>query len=449
MRKNVAIFVLTIITLIALVWGYYQYIEKNDFHTYLDIQFQRKFFDLIGHVENLQVDLAKAMVSGNNQDMIKFLNSAVKHSYLAQEKLTQLPFNHARIRNTERFLSQIGDYSTAMINRSIRGYTLGKEESETMLELHKFANFLSKQLIGLQEQIVKDGINFGDLRREGDNRLELVDEHMKNLNIANIEERMQEYPELIYDGPFSEHLKDVKSRLKGRKIDENEAIEIAMSILENQEISSIKVLSEINNTAIEGFYLVGELYDENAPHEVSFAISKIGGKMIWYLNNREISEIKLEKDEAVHMASEFLENKGLKNMAPTYILSYDGQTVINFAYEKNKVIIYPDLIKVKIALDNGEVIGFEAEGFLLNHYERHILEPELSEEEAKERLSGTAEVLNARLAIIPTAGNEEILCYEFKIKFGEDNYLVYINANTGTQEKILLMIQEEGGTLVM
>lgn len=42
-----------------------------------------------------------------------------------------------------------------------------------------------------------------------------------------------------------------------------------------------------------------------------------------------------------------------------------------------------------------------------------------------------------------------MLCYEFKVKFGEDNYLVYINVMTGKQEKILLMIQQEDGTLVM
>ncbi len=131
------------------------------------------------------------------------------------------------------------------------------------------------------------------------------------------------------------------------------------------------------------------------------------------------------------------------------MMAYEGQAVINFAYEQDGVIIYPDLIKVKIALDNGEVIGFEAEGFLINHHKRNIPKPKLSEEEARERLSETAKVERGRLAIIPTAGNEEVLCYEFKVKFGKDNYLIYINANTGKQEKILLMIQQEDGTLVM
>jgi len=116
-----------------------------------------------------------------------------------------------------------------------------------MLELHKFANFLLKQLIELQQQVVKGGVNFGDLRREGNNRLELVDRHMKDMNLINIEEGMQEYPELIYDGPFSAHLKDIKPRIKGKEIDENEAIKIAMSILKEQDIRSIKVLSEIHN----------------------------------------------------------------------------------------------------------------------------------------------------------------------------------------------------------
>ncbi|GAB6086777.1 germination protein YpeB [Alkaliphilus crotonatoxidans] len=449
MRRYILPIILAIALVITGVWGYYQYNERNDYHTYLDIQFQRQFYDLIGHVENVQVDLAKAMVSGSNQDMVKFLNDTIQQSYMAQEKLTQLPFYHGAIRQTEKFLSQLGDYCTAMVNKTLEGIVLEAEELNTLQELHSYANFLSQELVGLQQEVVKGGVNFGDLRREGNENLELVNDKMKDLNLINIEERMQDYPELIYDGPFSEHIKDIQAKLEGEPIDERKAIQILESEFKDQGISNARVVGKIENSNINGYYLKADKNGSNNGQEVSAAISQIGGKVIWYLNPRAIGESKLSKEEAFDRAQKFLANKGYESMTPTYSMAAEGEIVINFAYEEDDVIIYTDLIKVKVALDNGEIIGFESEGFLINHHEREIPAPKISEEAARERLSSGVKLENSRLAIIPIAGRKESLCYEFKVKFGEDDYLIYIDAADGQQRAVLLMIEQEDGTLVI
>jgi len=59
-------------------------------------------------------------------------------------------------------------------------------------------------------------------------------------------------------------------------------------------------------------------------------------------------------------------------MVDTYYLKEDSTATINYAYKQDNVIIYPDLIKVKIALDNGEIIGIESKGYLTSHTVRAI-----------------------------------------------------------------------------
>ena len=55
-----------------------------------------------------------------------------------------------------------------------------------------------------------------------------------------------------------------------------------------------------------------------------------------------------------------------------------------------------------------------------------------------------------RLAVIPTPGLDELLCYEFLCKGdGEDQVLVYVNAATGMEEQIFLRLQGDGGVLVI
>ena len=105
------------------------------------------------------------------------------------------------------------------------------------------------------------------------------------------------------------------------------------------------------------------------------------------------------------------------------------------------------MIKVKIALDNGEILGMETSGYLNNHTERTIEEPTISMDEAKSKLNKNLEITSEGLAIIPTEWRTEIFCYEFKGKVDNTDFLVYINAKTGKEENILVIIDTPDGIL--
>ena len=113
------------------------------------------------------------------------------------------------------------------------------------------------------------------------------------------------------------------------------------------------------------------------------------------------------------------------------------------------LIVYPDLIKVRIALDNGEVLGIEATGYLNSHTERTYTEPKISIEQARSTLNEKIEILSENMAIIPTEWKTEIPCYEFKGKVDEKEFLVYINVETGKEEDILVILETPGGTLTI
>ena len=134
-------------------------------------------------------------------------------------------------------------------------------------------------------------------------------------------------------------------------------------------------------------------------------------------------------------------------MKPTYYLKQGGTVTINYAYLQDNVTIYPDLIKVKIALDNGEVLGMETTGYLNNHTQRTIETPSISLEKAKASLNKKLSIISEDLAIIPTEWNTEIFCYEFKGRVDDTDFLVYVNAQTGKEENILVIIDTPDGIL--
>ena len=236
--------------------------------------------------------------------------------------------------------------------------------------------------------------------------------------------------------------------LTGENIEEEQAKQKAKEFIGEEKIEEITSngLIENGNIAVYDFYIK---LKENKENQMHISISQKGGHVVLMNYNREIDAEILSQEEANQKGIEFLNAKGFQNMKETYYLKQDGIVTINYAYKQNDIIMYPDLIKLKIALDNGEVLGIETSGYLNSHKERSLEEPKITIEKAKENLNENLEILGEGLAVIPTEWKTEILCYEFKGKVDNTEFLVYINAENGREENILVIINTPNGTLTM
>ena len=122
---------------------------------------------------------------------------------------------------------------------------------------------------------------------------------------------------------------------------------------------------------------------------------------------------------------------------------------INYAAVQDGVLLYPDLIKVKVAMDNGDICSVECSGYIYNHETRENLTVSIGETETKAKINKDVEIKNIRLAIIPKESKEEVLTYEIKGKIDNHDVLIYINANNGKEENVLLILETPGGILTM
>ena len=135
-------------------------------------------------------------------------------------------------------------------------------------------------------------------------------------------------------------------------------------------------------------------------------------------------------------------------MRESYYFTDDGICTINFAATQNGYILYPDLIKVSVSLENGEIMAFDASGYISNHYERKIESPKITENEAKSKLNDELTVIDVQLCVIPTEWKTEKYCYEIHCKTdNEQEILVYIDSFTGEEDNILILLYSDGGVL--
>ena len=193
--------------------------------------------------------------------------------------------------------------------------------------------------------------------------------------------------------------------------------------------------------------------EKDEDNRTTISITQKGGHVVFMNYNRTVEAETISQERANEIGKEFLAQKGYPNMKATYYLKQEGIVTINYAYEQQTqngtVVMYPDLIKLKIALDTGEVIGIETTGYLNNHTERSLADIKISKEQAKQNLNSSLEITAESLAVIPTEFQTEIFCWEFKGKVDDTEFLVYINCETGKEEDILVIKDTPNGTLTM
>lgn len=81
-------------------------------------------------------------------------------------------------------------------------------------------------------------------------------------------------------------------------------------------------------------------------------------------------------------------------MQSSYYEKSGGIATINFAYVQDNVTCYSDLVKVRVALDTGEIVGLETNGYIMNHAEENLSAPALSVDDAKSKISTGLDISN-------------------------------------------------------
>ncbi|WP_051273397.1 germination protein YpeB [Desulfotruncus alcoholivorax] len=435
-------------------WGYQQNQTKKMLQTALANNYQRAFYNAAYHVQNTEVLLGKSLVSAGVANNQRLFDQIWTESNQAMDNLTQLPVGDELLGRTVKFITQLGDYSRMLSQQVAGGKPVSPDQLGTLNNLYNQVSSLNKELGTIHAGIMDGKYTFSDLAVNGSRRLAREGSKLAGPNFQAIDRQMYGYPTLIYDGPFSDHLERAGARgVTGQEVNRDRARTIALNHYDNKggenPIAQVTGTVESNIPA----YRVEIARRKNgkvAGEPVVVDVSKKGGHLIWMLNPRSINNSSWTITKARSRAQSYLESHGYKNFKPSYYQTNDNAVTFNFALNQGGVIIYPDLVKVTVALDNGQVVGMDARGYLTSHYNRRLPRPKLNEMQARKLVSGSLKVEGSgRLALIPLDANREKLTWEFKGTLGGDSYLVYINAIDGKEEKVLRLLDTNNGLLTM
>ena len=443
MKKSYYI-ILTILLLLCFGFGFWGYSVNAENSTVEENKYNYSFSEVVNYVNNIENYLAKAMISKSSTHSSETLSKIWADSNLAIVYFENIPFVDEGTNKSIKFLNQVSDYAYTLSKKTIKGEELSEEDFENLKTLYNYCTSLKDVLNELSTELNNGTISWEDLNEQTD--WVFVEEDVTVF--SSIESNFDDYEGLIYDGAYSDFVtKSEKIGLTGDEIDEETAKTKIEEFFADKEIQEITSNGEVNGNEIEAYSFT---LKTNKSNEIYVDISKKGGWFINVICDKEVGEPSISEEEAVELGKQYLDKMGYLNMKETYYTIIENIVTINYAYTQNDIIMYPDLIKVKIALNDGEILGMEATGYLNNHVDRGDLSPRISVDEARENLNKNLEILSEGLAVIPKENTEEeVFCYEFKGRVEGKEFLVYINAETGEEEEILVILEKAEGVLTI
>ncbi len=435
--KNKTIWVLSALCLALFILTAMNSAKMKSLERETEVQRQKYLSELCENLDSMTVSLSKSLCTSTAEMFHKNGNDLARQAAVAKVSLSGITDETIITDEIYKFLSQAGDYALYLSQKE--RFSLSEKEREKLKALYDYSKHLSDSFEQISSDYYSGRVAF---TKKVNNLLSSAENEGISFSdsFTDIQQTMGDYPTLLYDGPFADAV--INKKPLGLTAEEITADEARKKTAEYLECEAGGLKKEADTEGTIDLYCFS--YGDR-----TVGITKKGGMLCYMTDPVYVGEVAISTDEAVKRGKEYLKRTGFpESMRQSYYSTYDGICTVNYAYEKDGIICYSDLVKVSVSLETGKAVAFDSRGYLMNHAERQTANNILSREKCRKILSPFLSVMSSKLAFIPLETGKEALCYEFHCKDREgQEVLVYINAENGKEENILLLLYSDDGVL--
>ena len=179
--------------------------------------------------------------------------------------------------------------------------------------------------------------------------------------------------------------------------------------------------------------------------QLNVDVTAQGGRILWMMPETAAFTQNLTLQQCIDAAADFLRRRGFGDAtAVTQQIYADGLCVITFAPLDGNIALYPDILRLQVRMDTGDIVGFEAHEYWQNHTDRSLPAPTLTETSARALLPDRLDANKGQLCLIPR-GSTERLCWEYAVTYNHAEYRLYLDAFTGAELEIVKLVPLDGG----
>jgi spore germination protein len=466
-KKILSLLTLTFVIAFAfsLGWGIYEFRMLKEYKTATENQYKRALNDLANNLDEVETSMSKVMVASSPAQKVQYLGETWKGSESAVSKMAQLPADEVGISYIDTLLNQINDFSKAMTGKVASVETMTDQEQKTFNDMHDRVIEVNRAVQQLSTQFYTDNLSWTDkspgiLQKIGIGKLLKTDAQGNESDadqnkaggadvqqaatsvrggLKQLDASLQKYPPFTYQGELDKHYVEKPLGLPAGDINESKAVTVAQSFLKDIGYTEASPqVTGLSQGPMGGFNLTYQ--------NVYLEVSKKGGVVTFYRDQRELSDRQLDVKKAVDKAYTTLQKLGW-NLVVTSTQDLGDYVQVDAVPQENGVRLYPDKVRLTIAMDNGELTGLDADPYYAYHHDRNLTKV-LTLDQAKAKLNKNFKIVENRLAVISRLGTDEAFCYEFRGTALGEEYLIYINAQDGSEEKISRIVNTPRGKLI-
>lgn len=433
----------TALVIVLAVYGISYYMLAKNYKAQLEYSYQASLEGLSDSIRTIDTELKKSVYATSPKQISEISNKLSRECSHAKTMIAALPSYELHLDKLNKFMSQVGNYSYSLSKSAANGNKIKSDDVNNLKKLSKNADSLYGSVSNMINTISTDGVLSTDLSSPTQDYKNSKSRSQVYSDISEVEESFDDYPSLIYDGPFSDNIL-TDSPMMTRNEQEITIYNAKQKASEYLGADRSKISYESETAGIMPSYKFSTADGTVAE------VTKAGGYLIYLMRTGSAGAETVTDEKAERIAMDYVKKIGYGDTASSYFTKYDGIMTVNLAYKEGGVVYYTDLIKVSVSLDSGKIQMVDARGYIMNHHGRTKAASKIGISDAEKNLSPLLTVVSSRECAIPNDSRGEIPCYEFTCK-GENNedILVYVNRQNGTEENIMFVIHTSGGSLAM
>lgn len=402
------------------VFAFRQSTENEAMHHVLNAQYARKMSEASQKLEELDEAVNKTLLFQESEGFTEATDDVWRLSNDIKTSVGELPIDRGFSNTWMNYLGRLGNYA--------------KEANSSTQE--QFVDVMQKASINLREmaddwQVATRDVVRGDLTVEGwRNQLDSIE---ATADWDNMRETVQQYTETDFPLTASESdaLKTKElQKLTDEKITKQEALERFKTLFPDVKDTSLAVEMSAPGAPYP-FYHIRFAYN----HSIGYMdMTEKGGHILSFLVERSFEEEELPYEDLEKSATTFLQQAAYDDVVLEE--SRENDTVWHFVFVRMDPTydakVFSDTIHVKVAKDNGDIVGLNAMEYI---QKVEVEEQPIVEQNWKTFFQPTVTVMEEEFAYVENDRFEQRLAYRLlvtqEIEDVLHTYVVIVDAETG------------------
>ena len=404
----------------------------------LENVYKRNYYDLVDSVNTADTNISKLLASSNENYQAKMLREVSQSAKEMQDSIASLPLEGDNVLQSVRFINQMSGYTQILEEKLAQGGQLSEQDLQTLSQMHDTLSQMKQHLNQMSYRMFEDYDIF-------ENSIGTDGEYSQfSGDFSQIKTDGTDYPTMIYDGPFSDSVVNKKVEgLTGDVLSSEDVLKKIKDVFKNEKQARYQGQAD-------GRFSTYNFEVTTFDNQVLFVqATKQGGHILTVSGNAETQTKTLNIEDAKKVALNFVKANGVENGEVVWFQELDNQAYFNITPTQSGIVLYPDLVKVKVDMNVGDVIGYDAISYWTNHTGRSLSLSGISKQEAEQKIDKSFEIKNSRVVLSPLDFNREVVCWEFECLRDGATYYIYLNHQTGQEENILKVVETEDGSKLM